>query len=73
MNYGDILPSCPSGRHDFNQKDIAEIMKLYPRIVIDGREALRWACIGVYCKEYVNCYSKAYLQELKDGSRNTTK
>jgi hypothetical protein len=65
MEYGDILAACPKGVHHFDEKDFSAILKLYPRMVVDGREMFRWCCIGAYCKDYIECYSKAYLESIK--------
>jgi hypothetical protein len=66
MNYGDTLPSCSKGVQHFEEKDIGVILYLYPKKVVDGKEMLRWACIGTFCKDYVDCYSKAYLESVKE-------
>jgi hypothetical protein len=65
MNYGDILPECKKGVQHFDEINLKQINKRYPRGIIEGEPALLWACIGEYCKDYVECYSKAYLEQVK--------
>ena len=65
MNYGDILPSCNKGVQHYDKINRNQVMKLYPRGIIEGEDVLTWACIGAYCHDYVECYSKAYLEQEK--------
>ena len=65
MNYGDILPECNKGIQHFDEINLKQINKRYPRGIIEGEDVLLWACIGAYCRDYVECYSKAYLEKMK--------